>query len=222
MTPSKSAKIAIGLLNCCVPRSQGNDTLSGDLLEELHHGRSNWWCWQQVVVAVLRGWAATFRKRSSALLFAVVLSLPFPLLLVYGYSNQQFTSFYERLSAIAWPWSVICEQTILLAGGTFYAWMGGLLYAMAISYKHSRSLSCRRLSHGLLIAVGVLLVSQFATGVICLLVPFEYVNRFNFAPVQSITNPRLLLAHIPIIFSAFFSVIVMSPEPREHERFAAS
>jgi hypothetical protein len=50
MTAHSSCRLALAMLDQLI----GNEPLKGDLIEELHRGRSRWWFWRQVVAAVVR------------------------------------------------------------------------------------------------------------------------------------------------------------------------
>jgi len=217
MNRGKSPRVASWLLEHLVPQSQRDQALPGDLLEELNRGRTLGWYWCQVLAAVLISWAIVVHKQKMTFLFAILWSVPFPMLLFYATSAKWFDVFLSHTIRFPWPYSALSELTLELLAASLYVWSGAALYVVTYAYLASRTLTLRGLCRAFVIAILVLLGACFGTAEIVSLTNFSlatYIDRRTFTAMQSITNPRLFLERVPIILSALFAIRAMLPDAK--------
>lgn len=104
-----------------------NESLAGDLVEELRWGRSSSWYWRQALAAVLASHRRAFAEHWTAMVFAAFWSLLAPSwegLVQAG--NYHVIS--RLVSGFAWPWSSLLGVTAAIVIRLAFVWSGLLLY----------------------------------------------------------------------------------------------
>ncbi|HUV68415.1 MAG TPA: hypothetical protein VMW15_02050 [Terracidiphilus sp.] len=162
-----------------------NDALAGDLLEEFRSGRTTAWYWGQVLNAIGLGWLSELVNRRAMLLFAALWSMLAPgwVLLVAHFSLRLDLS--ARIMSLEFPWSTICDLSLMLAANLLFIWAGILAYLIPHLWLR-RSLRVKPLSHGMLASIPVLLAVWVA--LIVLPKQFLYTSagiRPSLAPVPA-------------------------------------
>jgi len=107
---------------------ESNEALAGDLHEEFCAGRSAAWYWRQVLSAICIRCARELRLHRAALLFALLWSMLAPAWMLAFANLERYANLHEYLAQMIWPWSIVCDLGLTLAGGLLFLWAGIVLY----------------------------------------------------------------------------------------------
>src|SRR3978361_1597753 len=107
MKTAMTVSVATGLLEH-LTLGRDNESLSGDLLEELRAGRSAGWYFRQVSMAMGIGLCEAIREYASPLLFSAGWSTLYPLWRFIG-RNGLVHPAPGRWAAIGWPYSTMLD-----------------------------------------------------------------------------------------------------------------
>lgn len=136
------------------------DALVGDLLEQLHGGRSAAWYWRQVLTAI--GFAAwsTARAWAVPLVFSVAWSMLYPAwrAISRGWLPHALPS---QWLALSWPQPEVLELSCGMIPALTFIWMGYLFF-LVLRSDILRELSALRFLASLSASLNVLLLSTIA------------------------------------------------------------
>ncbi len=177
--------LAYWTLTHLVP-GESNDALAGDLHEEFCSGRSAAWYWGQVLSAIAIGCLRELRIRRAALLFAGLWSMLAPAWMLWIADIERHANFKEYLAQMTWPWSIVCDLGLTLAGSLLFLWAGILLYLLPGLWINGAS-RLRTFGRGLAASVPSLLVLWLA------LIVFS----MHFVAVHTVTQAAALRAPTP-------------------------
>lgn len=129
--------------------------LAGDLLEQLHHGRSPAWLWRQVMAALATSVANGARALIAPVAFSVVWSMVFSAWSLPRAGRYHF-SLSESVVGDAWPTSAIVQVACCLSPVVAFVWVGILVYLL-LRADVLRESSLFQLLSGLSLSLNVLL-----------------------------------------------------------------
>jgi hypothetical protein len=155
MKPIDSKAFATWMLEHLAPGPH-REALSGDLLEELRHGRSANWYRRQVASAVGAGILTRSREYALPLAFSLGWSMFYPALWRCVDRIQLVQAIFAQWTAADWPYSSslkpLSEEII---PAILFVWLGFLIYLMS-STETTRKLSAFRLLRSLSVSLNVL------------------------------------------------------------------
>jgi hypothetical protein len=128
MNKRQPPTIATWILHHLTP-GQPNESLHGDLLEELQNGRSSAWYWRQVMTALAFATAREMRAHWPALTFAALWAV-----MARTWWHFVFWSAAHRVGLILpWPYSIFLGTAAIIleslwAGLGVYVWLYALLH----------------------------------------------------------------------------------------------
>lgn len=129
MKPFRSVVLATWLVER-LTFGLAKENLSGDLLEELHVGRSARWYWRQVMAAIAIGAGRAARECVLPLMFAAGWSMLYPawrFLFRGGWAHAT----PHIWPTAAWPLSAMLELGYGMAPAVTFVWVGLLVYMLA-------------------------------------------------------------------------------------------
>lgn len=132
------------------------EALSGDLLEELRHGRSAGWYRRQALSAIAIGLLKKSREYSPSLLFSFAWSMFYPLWSLSVERSQLAQTIFTRWSTLDWPYSTASTLLCRALPAITFVWLGFFLYLLSQPHV-TRQLSTLRLLRSLSISFNVLL-----------------------------------------------------------------
>lgn len=128
MREAKSIALATWMLEHLTFGSP-NEALSGDLLEELHSGRSATWYWRQALAAIgITAYQAT-RASAMLLIFCAAWTMLYPTWRSLITSALPRTT-AERSTLLAWPYSSLEEISYGVLPGIVFVWLGLMIYLL--------------------------------------------------------------------------------------------
>jgi hypothetical protein len=119
--------VAAWMLEHLVPGDR-NESLEGDLLEELRSGRSAAWYRRQVSGSLAAGWRREMSHHRSALGFAVVWSIIAPAWIALGHTKM-FMDINATAERLNWPWSAFFPVALRLSLLMVFLWTGLILFS---------------------------------------------------------------------------------------------
>lgn len=108
-----------------------NESLSGDLLEELRGGRSAGWYFRQVSMAMGIGVCEAIREYASPLVFSAGWSALYPLWRFIG-RNRLVHPAPDRWVALGWPYSTMLDLAAGILPAVTFVWLGFLVYLLLL------------------------------------------------------------------------------------------
>ena len=130
MEPAEPPRLARWLLDHCSAPGR-DEALAGDLLEELHAGRSSQWYRRQVVNAVLVSWTRLLGARGMLFLFAVLWSSLAPAWKVFTDHLQDQPFLSEIWSRFGSLW-ILPAVAAWIALHSAFLWTGIVIYLLCI------------------------------------------------------------------------------------------
>jgi hypothetical protein len=174
-----------------------NLSLTGDLLEEMAQGRSSGWYWQQVLLALLIGYAKQVKAQWPALVFAALWSGSAPALLLVQRMNERFEG---QLWQMSWPWSTVCALGFSLGLALLYLWTGLLLYVAMYSLA-VRRMQLPRIAWGIFLSVPLFAAAMAAMTAVVSLIP-----NHSWIDLQQMTYVRLIAKPVFIPYDIAFCI----------------
>ncbi len=110
---------------------KGNDALTGDLVEEFHHGRSVVWYWRQAIAALVIGWLRNIRNHRNLMVFTALWSMLAPGWTMIAMRVTEHQAEVWHLWRLNWPWSSLCSAALFFVPGLIFIWAGLALYLIA-------------------------------------------------------------------------------------------
>ena len=205
MTLDRPPRIATWLLEHLAPGPR-NESLAGDLLEELRSGRTAGWYWRQAIDAIVIACSRQFLNHATAMLYAMVWTTLVPAWLRAIGSIEQRFNLSQRFGQMDWPWSILFDWGLLLAANLFFLGAGIAIFHLPHLWA-ARKLSLRPLTHGLLASAPTLLTVWAALVVLPKIFPLQNAaNSLDSSPAASAV-PHLQVAAM-VVRLPFFLVIL--------------
>jgi hypothetical protein len=213
MKPMTSVALATWMLEHLTFGSP-NESLSGDLLEELQSGRSVGWYWRQALSAI----AVTFSSKSRAyvlpLVFSAGWSILYPAMWPSTMRGLLTLPIVERMVALDWPYSTSLQVVGEIAPAAMFVWIGFFVY-LASRNQGFRQLSMFRFLGSLSLSLNVLFVATIAQHLISSRMDARNVPSENL-------DPYLVALSIPLALSLFSALMCVLPQTRRQHRGADS
>jgi hypothetical protein len=207
MKPIPSVALATWMLEHLTFGSP-NESLSGDLLEELRSGRSAGWYWRQVLSAI----AVTLSSKSRAyllpLVFSVGWSIGYPALWLSIARSRLAQTILERIGAHDWPYSTGMHFVSAAVPAVMFVWIGFFVYLTSRNHV-DRQLPTLRLFASLSISLNVLFVAIIGQHLRNSGVDLRNVSLDNL-------NSHLVALSIPLALSLFSALVCALPQTRHH------
>jgi hypothetical protein len=189
-----------------------NESLSGDLLEELRSGRSPGWYWRQALSAI----AVTLSIKSRAcvlpLVFSAGWSILYPVLWLCTMGNRLTQAILERMWAHDWPYSTGLHFVSATIPAAMFVWIGFFVY-LTSGNQVGRRLSMLRILGSLSISLNVLFVATIGQRLGNSGVDVCNVSWANF-------SSHLVALSIPLALSLFSAFVCALPQMRPRHRAA--
>jgi hypothetical protein len=183
-----------------------NESLTGDLLEELRSGRSVGWYWRQAISAI----AISLSNKSRVCVFPSVFStgwsMLFPALWPFIIGSQAAQTIVQRMAAYDLPYSTALKAVGALTPVTLWVWLGFFVYRTLLRPLGSKPESLRLLG-SLSISLNVLLVVTIGQHLRGSGSDVYNVSREN-------SNAHLFALSIPIMLSLFSALVCVSQSER--------
>lgn len=109
-------------------RGPRTEALCGDLLEEIHSGRSAFWCWRQVVSAVATGAWSAGSRRLPLLVFCIGWTMLYPAW--HSVCGWILPAHLGTGPTLSWPVPAILEIACGILPATCFLWMGCLVLTL--------------------------------------------------------------------------------------------
>jgi hypothetical protein len=205
MKPTLSVAIATWMLDHLTLGAR-NESLSGDLLEELHAGRSTAWYWRQTLSAIAATLSTKFRDYLVPLLFSAGWSLLYPTLwpaIVHSAPAQNLTN---RFTPSDLPFSTGLGFVAGISPAALFIALGFVVYL--VSHKHTRTSTVRLLA-SLSISLNVLFVTIIGEHLRHFGVDLRNVSHENF-------NAHLVALCIPLALGLYAALLCAFPATRHH------
>jgi hypothetical protein len=192
--------LATRLLDHIAPES-----LSGDLLEELHSGRSQAWYWRQTLSAIAVALSTKSRTFLLPLAFSACWSSLYPAVSPILLHTLPLQALFAR----DWPYSSALQGIGSMAPVLLFLWIGFFLY-LALRSPAIR-LSLPRLFASLSLSINVFFIA-------CLLQP-SVLSRLDHHPVsQANPSAHLFALIVPSFVSLFSAILCMTPKAHPSRR----
>lgn len=179
-----------------------NESLSGDLLEELHSGRSTAWYWRQTLSAIAVTLATRTRTYMMPLLFSAGWSLLYPTLwpaIVHSALAQNLANHFTPSDL---PYSTGLGSVAAITPAAIFVWIGFFVYLTLRS--HESRVSTPRLLASLSISLNVLFVTIIGEHLRHFGVDLRNISRENF-------NAHLVALCIPLALSLWAALMCARP-----------
>lgn len=192
-----------------------NESLSGDLLEELRAGRSESWYWRQALSAI----AITLSSQSRAYVFPLVFStgwsLLYPAWRLSVMKSRVTQAIFEQSAVHDWPYSTLLQLLSTVIPIVTFVWIGFFAY-LILRDQVVRQLSVLRLLGSLSISLNVLFVATIG----------QHLVRDSRTDVRSV-SPEDLSSHlfalsIPLALSLLSALVCALPPMQQRHRGADS
>lgn len=167
-----------------------DEALSGDLLEELHSGRSVVWYWRQVLAAIAIRVREAMRASAVPFIFSVAWTMLYPACR-FIVSDALIPATPDRLPLLAWPYSALAQIGYGVVPGVAFVWLGFMVYLL---------LRRERTAHGTIRAFSQSLTVLLVATIILVLylkdpnADLEYVTRDDFYLAFHLWNVSIPLA----------------------------
>ena len=190
-----------------------DEALSGDLLEELHSGRSAAWYWRQVLSAIGAGILRRSGTYALPLLFAAAWSTLYPAWRAIG-RVPLTQSIYERWASLDWPFSTSLTIVNGIVPAATFIWLGFFIYLMS-RREMAHGMTGLRLLGSLSIALNVLLVTTIALA-------YSGINVRSVPRENFLANPHLVAINIQLALGLFSAIVCALRQARRQHPGADS
>ncbi len=136
-----------------------SESLSGDLSEELHSGRSVVWYWRQILCAIAVRVFSKSRNYMLPFAFSAAWSVLYPAWDHYIWRSLLAQSFFDRWLTLAWPYSASLELGRGILPAATFIWLGSLLFLFLRTQRTEKQLGFRIL-RSLSLSLNVLLLTS--------------------------------------------------------------
>ena len=191
-----------------------NESLTGDLLEELQLGRSTLWYWRQVLAAIAIGVCCVARKFAVPVVFSAGWTMLYPAwqflarLLVVRVRPDQWASW------LSWPSSALVQIGYGVVPGVLFVWVGFTVYLI---FCVQAGIEVRQ--HGVLRGLSQGVTVLFLSTILLLFylkhpqMDLDYVTRRDFYTIFHLCN-----ISIPVALSLLAAVLASAPRPSRSYR----
>lgn len=190
-----------------------DESLQGDLLEELRAGRSASWYWRESLSAIAVTITHRFRPHAQPLTFAVGWSLLYPMLWPAILSSRPTQSLIQRMSAHDLPYSSALHAISEAAPALLFVWIGFLFY-LAAQRRSAPHVPMLRLLASLSIGLNILLLATIGVHILTSL-DGQDVTPANFT---AHIGMHLVSRSIPLALSLFAALRCALPQTRRRHR----
>ena len=187
-----------------------NESLCGDLLEELREGRSAAWYFRQASMAIGIGACEAIREYVSPLIFSAGWSTLYPLWRIIG-RNRLVHPAPGRWAALGWPYSTMLDLADGILPAVTFVWLGLLVYLLLLlRLRRANELSSFRVLLGLSTSLSVLLTATIGL--------FYYLKHPVINVQYAATEGFYSLLHIcainiPLTLSLLVAILSLLPRP---------
>jgi hypothetical protein len=202
MKPTSSTALATWMLDH-LTLGVRNESLSGDLLEELHSGRSTAWYWRQTLSAIAVSLSIRTRAYLVPLLFSAGWSLLYPTLWPAIINSAPAQNLANHFTSSDLPYSTGLGSIAALTPAAIFVWIGFFVYRTLRSHE-SRRPSTLRLLASLSISLNVLFVTIIGEHLRHFGVDLRNVSRENF-------DSHLAALCIPLALSLWAALMCARP-----------
>lgn len=177
-----------------------NEALAGDLLEELHSGRSASWYWRQVFAAIAIRVCEALRASAVPLIFSAAWTMLYPAWRFIA-SDRLIHATPDTWSLLAWPCSALAQISYGVVPGVMFVWLGFTVYLL---------LRRERTGYGLIRGFSQSLTALLVATIILVLylkdpkADLEYVTRDDFYLTFHLWN-----VSIPLILSLLAALFAL-------------
>ena len=177
-----------------------NEALAGDLLEELHSGRSVSWYWRQVFAAIAIRVCEALRASAVPLIFSVAWTMLYPAWRSIA-SDRLIHAIPDTSSLLAWPCSALAQIGYGVVPGVMFVWLGFTVYLL---------LRRERTGYGLIRGFSQSLTALLVATIILVLylkdpkADLEYVTRDDFYLTFHLWN-----VSIPLVLSLLAALFAL-------------
>jgi hypothetical protein len=183
-----------------------DESLIGDLLEELRAGRSVVWYWRQVISAIAVAVSNRSRAYVAPLMFSAGWSMLYSALWPFLLDSRAVHRIVHRMTAYDLPFSTAWSGVGALAPVVLFIWIGFFVYRAVFDPMGSKSGTMRVLG-SLSISLNVLLVICIGQHLQGSGIDLSKVSREN-------SNSHLFALTIPIVLSLFSALVCASQRER--------
>jgi len=183
-----------------------DESLAGDLLEELRAGRSVGWYWRQAISAIAVALSNKSRTYVSPLVFSAGWSMLYSALWPFLLDSRAARTIVHRMAAYDLPYSTAWRDVAALTPVVLFIWIGFFVYLTVFGPIGSKPETMRLLG-SLSISLNVLLVVTIGQHLTGSGIDLSKVSRDNF-------NTHLFALTIPILLSLFAGLVCTSQRER--------
>jgi hypothetical protein len=183
-----------------------DESLTGDLLEELRAGRSVGWYWRQALSAIAVALAHKSRAYVSPLVFSAGWSMLYPALWPFLLDSRAAHTIAHRMAAYDLPYSTAWRGVGAQSPVVLFIWIGFFVYLTLFSTIGSKPDTLRLLGC-LSISLNVLLVVTIGQHLRGSGIDLRNVSRED-------SNAHLFALTIPIVLSLFSGLVCASQRER--------
>ena len=203
MKPTESVPLATWMLEH-LTFGPHKEALTGDLLEELRHGRSSSWYRRQVASAIGIGFIRRSREYALPLLFSLSWSMIYPALWHCIARSQFAQTLFVRWTTSDWPYSTSLKPASGVIPAILFVWLGFFVYSLSHT---ERTLSKLQILRSLSVSLNVFLVALL----IHIGHPQIDVARQNFY-----ANSNLIALSIPMALSLSSAILSAHSHTQPH------
>lgn len=184
-----------------------NDSLTGDLLEEVHAGRSAAWYWRQAIVAIV---ITLCSRYGLPLAFSIAWSFVSPAFWAAMVGNPVTQSVLVRLARYDWPYSTALHAVAAILPAVFGVWSGVLVF-VAMRREAADGMVSLRMLFSLSVSLNVLFIATLAEHLVDRGAGLHEGSQVNF-------DLHLVALAMPTALSLFTALVVASQAPRRFRR----
>jgi hypothetical protein len=191
-----------------------NESLAGDLLEELRSGRSAGWYWRQALSAIVVSLSSRSRAYVLPLVFSTGWSFLYPALWPSIMSSRPAQTMLERMAAHDWLYSSFLQVVRGVLPAMMFVWIGFFVYLMSRN-QMVRQLTTLRVLVSLSLSFNVFFVATIGQHLI------QPIALGRNVPQES-SNSTFVTSSVPLALSLFSALVCGLPALRRRRRGADS
>jgi hypothetical protein len=216
MKPIASVTLATWMLDHLTPPPH-NESLSGDLLEELRSGRSASWYWRQVVSAIVVRLFNKSRDLTLPLAFSLAWSMFYPAWQFLVWQSGLSQTMVARSSSFDWPYSSLLALASGILPPTICIWFGFFVYSTLCKQQVPQP-TWLRVFGSLSLSLNVFFVS---TIVLSHLLAGSGVELRHMVHEDPYLSPRHIAISIPLALSLLSAILCAYRRPHQHTAFTS-
>jgi hypothetical protein len=183
MSEAKPPAAAMWLLMHLSPRERDHFPFDY-LLHEYRNGRSSWWYWRRVIVAIIAARLKELLRNRTAIIFVVLWSLLAP-----GWNAWVITlglGFSQKSWQLPWPWSMAVAIGFNFLPGLVFVCAGILIYILGFMAV-TQCFKLRRLGRGFFTGLACYGAVSLALFALPMVFPSYFPTLSKFGPTSWIT-----------------------------------